>query len=381
MPPGGTASRGVQPKGIALLIFKVCGFVNKITDGRRVHSLLAAYCEKNGIDFEELRAGRMMGTRKYERVVFNNFTGATPDALRIKTFGRFGNSCVRIWNALIVAKALGIKTVVIPDHAIWKPTHLGSALDLNVIRNADFGGAKGRSVLEGDLLTTKPFKKALSKLSNVDRQLIVQNYLQPCVLAYVPAAEAIPEEDIVLHFRSGDVFSRLWSVHPNYLQPPFAYYQICLQHHLGRYPNANVHLVYEDRGNPCIAAVEKYLKQLGVSWKSHSADLKTDLSFLMEAATVVWGIGSFGRGISLCSTKLRRSYNFHNQPFDVSAPSKKPTYAFKLETSWAVYDEGGGYIRPGTWKNRPAQHVTMLEYPMNALLLKENRPVVRAARK
>ena len=362
---------------LAQRFLSFCAFVNNVGHRRRINPPLAGYCKKNGINFEEILKGRMVGWN-YERYAFLNFTGSTPDALRIKSLGRFGNACTRIWNALIIAKALGIKTVVIPKDEMWKPASLGPMLELRVMEEADFMRLEGQSVLDGDLLTTRPFRKALTKLSLSDRQLIVKNYLEPCARAYACSVEVISSEDLVLHFRSGDIFGKSSKVHSAYLQPPLAYYQICLQHHLQRHPSAGVHLVYEDRGNPCIQAMESHLDAIQVPWKSSSSDLRSDLSFLMTATTIVWGIGTFGRGVSLCSEKLRVCYNFFNQPFDETKPYQNQIFGFKLKAAWAVYDEGRGYIPPGTWKNREPQRATMLGYPLSALAIKENRPVARA---
>ena len=376
-PAGSPNTLTLRRSGLAQWIFSVCTFVNNVGHRQRLHPLLAGYCEKSGINFDEIRAGRMIGLR-YERYVFRNFTGSTPDALRIKTLGRFGNACFRIWNALIIAKALGIKTVVIPSHEIWKPANLAPALDLRIMDESEFRRLPRQSVLDGDLLTTRPFRKVLSKLSLSDRRLIVKTYLEPCARAYACPVEMISPEDLVLHFRSGDIFGKPSKVHSAYLQPPLAYYQACLQHHLQRHPGAGVHLVYEDRGNPCIQAMESHLDAIKVPWKSRSADLRSDLSFLMTATTIVWGVGTFGRGVALCSEKLRGCYSFFNQPFDEAKPYQNQTYGFKLEESWAVYDEGRGYIRPGTWKNLPSQRAAMLGYAAGALAIKENRPVARA---
>jgi hypothetical protein len=55
----------------------------------------------------------------------------------------------------------------------------------------------------------------------------------------------LQEDDLVVHFRAGDVFAGQ-NVHPFYGQPPLSYYLSAVE----REQPSRVWLVFEDRGNP-----------------------------------------------------------------------------------------------------------------------------------
>src|SRR4029079_9856371 len=114
---------------------------------------------------------------------------------------------------------------------------------------------------------------------------IVSESIPPLVLNEIQEPDRrVEDDDLVLHFRSGDAFAGP-VVPRNHGQPPLSYYLSAVE----REQPARVWLVFEDRANPCIGATEAALQSRGVPILAQSSTLADDLRVLLSARRIVAG--------------------------------------------------------------------------------------------
>lgn len=276
--------------------------------------------------------------------------GSRPAYLRLVAWQSFGNAVEQLQNAFAVGQAVGAHTIVWPDHEFFEGERVG---EFRLIRSreelpAGFG-------IEGMFYYLEPFGLRLSR----DEQLqLVQDYVRPLVTNRIMGPDPrVRPDDLVLHFRAGDVFS---NPHPLYGQPPLAYYLAAVD----REQPHRVWLVFEDRANPTIDAAEAAIRARGVGVMVQSGHLESDLRVLLSAQRLVVGVGTFGLAVSMLSPRLRRLYLF--QGWDgwdyVTPPSEIQVVRAR--------DARGHYvasIMSQNWAGTPAQRDLMLSYPSEAI--------------
>lgn len=114
----------------------------------------------------------------------------------------------------------------------------------------------------------------------------------------------VTDHDLVIHVRSGDIF--MGNIHPDYIQPPFEYYDYVIRKH--NYNNILL-LSEPDFSNPVIPKLKETFPFITVS----SGSLEEDVSIILGAKNLIIGTGSFGSMLSLCSFHLRHLYCFDRQ--------------------------------------------------------------------
>jgi hypothetical protein len=169
-------------------------------------------------------------------------------------------------------------------------------------------------------------------------------------------AEPPGADEVVIHLRAGDIFGP--APHPNYGQPPLAYYQSVVAS-LRAEGIGRVCLVYEDRGNPVIAALEEWLAAEGLPCRHQSGRVEEDIAFLMAARHLVFGSGSFGHGICLLAGQIASVHAFDRMGLYEGLPN--------IGRLRLAHDAGGGYIPDWGWTNAPEQRQLMIDYPASAI--------------
>ena len=153
---------------------------------------------------------------------------------------------------------------------------------------------------------------AVAVLAGELRQRLVDRHVSS-LFAPPPLAEPRPPNHVAVHIRSGDLFDRA-DPHPNFVQPPLAYYTTALRHFAAPRTGVHVTLVYEDEGNPVIAALRAFLDQAGVPHSAASASLASDLAMLLEHRALVLGRGSFGVAVAALSKNVETLYVPWSEP-------------------------------------------------------------------
>ncbi len=268
--------------------------------------------------------------------------------LRLSKWLKFGNSIEQLHHLFYLAALYHIHRIVLPPSRVIQ----GRTVEEFEVTTSEDSTESGLG-LAGLFYYLDPLgldRPTESHLPNAQR------YIRPLLAPSLQVADPrVGENDLVLHFRAGDVFR-----HPvaHYGQPPLAYYLGSIE----RERPQRTWLVFEDRANPCVDAVEAWLQKHRLEAFTQSGSLEEDLRVLLSARRLVIGHGTFGSSIAMLSNHLRRLYTFQCQTWDVMPLPK-------VEMVQGV-DVAGAYtsaILSQNWKASPEQRELMLSYPSEAL--------------
>lgn len=255
-----------------------------------------------------------------------------------KWFGRLGNNAVQLAHAVHLAQELGIRQVEHPPHSMFR----GRVIDTG----ADGGSHPG---LAGEFFHARSLLPLAPALSMGRRKQIFLGTLWPRLVGrdcLGPEEKSLlqRESTLVIHVRSGDVFSA--NPHRGYVQPPLWYYRTILEGG----PWKDVLLVSEDDRNPVIAKLCADYPDI----RLHRASLARDFSVLCHAANLVGSYGTFTHAAFCFNADIRRYWIpgfLRDGPDFASAFPERVTLL-----------DCPGYIRVGEWGNSPEQRQTMLDY-------------------
>jgi len=284
------------------------------------------------------------------------------DVLHVTARPRFGNTIIQLSNALNLARTLDIKEIWLPG--FWYLKEQFTTRDGIRIKNppsTDDGSGKGKSILAGDFFQRRYFFDVLTP-----NRLPISSFLDSECLQLKPS-KSFGKRDLVIHLRSGDVFRTGQKVHPDYGQPPLAFYEKILASEQWD----SVTIVCEDDANPVLAHLLDSARSLTDNITKMSGSLQEDIECLLNAKTLVASSGTFIPAIAELSENLETIFCFNN------------TTAFQaLEVSiMEILDNTGEYlenIMRGNWENTPSQRLLMLHYPMENLIMKEYSPEGKA---
>ena len=312
----------------------------------------------------ELAVNRLGGTGAYRILAPQHILqGGQPhfEVLRVTTFGRFGNAVRRLRNVIAFARRYGVPRVeFVQRHELFGGDHirelsLGWSFPLEPPAEQQTPGIIGDFyVLHAFGFDTAPAEEAE----------IIRDYVRPLLSPRLRTPRwDVADDDLVLHFRSGDIF-KPQANHPAYGQPPASYYLSAVAREKPR----RVWLVYEDRRNPTVDAVEATLRAHGVTVFAQSTTLEGDMHVLLSARRIVAGIGTFVPAIASLSDRLRQLTSF-----------EPPIEALRELgiTQISGSDREGTYraaILSNNWRNSPEQREIMLSYPPGALQFTVHAP-------
>ncbi|WP_051953387.1 discoidin domain-containing protein [Methylocapsa aurea] len=282
--------------------------------------------------------------------------------LKLLYVGRFGNMLIQYINAILIAEKGGLKYVQLGQHELSDPIapiHAGSLtfLPSNVPLPE-----------EGAFLTGAFFAAAFTgaSASEAEKCRVAREIIRPHLLTGLGQIKNNSFQDfLAIHIRSGDLFADGNAVHAGYRQPPLSFYILVIRRLLANGTINRVLIVYEDRGNPCVDALEEYLTAEGIQFRSQSGTLAEDLSALVDAPHLVFGLGTFGYAVCRLSTRIQTVHYF--------APSPGVSYESipGIDKVYSVHDREGSYIKVGDWHNTAEQRRLMCSYPVDALEVRE----------
>lgn len=280
------------------------------------------------------------------------------DALLISNIRRFGNSFVQLGTALKIADALNISAIYIPEEdaaskmLVYSERSVINGID--VIFDSNISGSC--SILHGNFF----YMSSLATWFGVTDDLTGEIGSMAQVLSFADKGP-LDKNILVIHIRSGDVFSSQGRFHKGYGQPPLAYYTKIINEVLPE----KVVLVFENKTNPVIDALEKWCAKNIIDLEEVSGNLKDDIEYLLQAKTVVASNGTFIPVISCLSRHLENLYLFHplrkNFVYDFCNKILRKDLGINV-----VYDRVGKYssdILDHNWKNTDDQKALMLSYP------------------
>lgn len=325
------------------------------------HQALARFAARHQLDLDLLRGKPIADNDVYrERLdpysvrlpaspAASDYDGAIA-AVRLHRLYRFSNSLVQLAHALHAARHLGATELQVPNAWYLNPGRTVLSSSLALVNGRRHYGRDG-ATLEGLYFYGHTLAPACPDRPSL-RQLLQP--LRPA-LTLVLDQPPLPEDEIVLHLRSGDLFGP--DPHPAYFQPPLALYLRVLQHRAwGR-----AHLVFEDYGNPVVQALISWCASHGLPLSLHSWGLARDLALLLRAHTLVVGRGTFMPGVVALSRHAREVHSYG--PFDEGG-----SWGLDHIRNLIYSDPDGAYlkaVRP--WRDTLAQRALMLSFPADQL--------------
>jgi hypothetical protein len=274
--------------------------------------------------------------------------------LKVNENGAFGNCVIQYANAIEIALSAGLEYIQLGLGGLAR-------LDKSFIAGGitflpadapipDFG-----CFLEGYFFHTPP--------SRVRTCESYHSIIKDVVKSLFPGVVSEPKshDEFAIHIRSGDIFSS-W-VHADYVQPPLAFYILVIEKLLEEGMITKVKMVFEDRQNPVIDPLEKYLRDHNIPYSCQSGTVIADINALINARHMAYGVGTFGPAICHFSNTIENVFNF--VPEGANSIGKIPN----ITRFYNVIDESNGYIKTGEWINNEKQRSMMIEYPIENLKL------------
>ena len=209
-------------------------------------------------------------------------------------YGRLGNNIIQLSNIIDIAIAYkhNIKIKV-------KKLHF---FDLSVIEKCF------NEYNNNEIITDKynffynsrlPFSKDIFKQNIEERNKILQKAF------LISTINKLPENDIVIHIRSGDIFSS--NPHPNYVPPPLSYYT----KEIDKYKYEKIHIICEDTINPVVNELRKLYKNAVYERNT----LEKDIRIILGATNIIYSVGTFIPSLMLLSNNNKYLYGkvFENE--------------------------------------------------------------------
>lgn len=200
-----------------------------------------------------------------------------------KWYGRLGNNIIQLSNLIDIAIAF--------RHNIRFDAKKHSLFDISVIQkyfdkyqNTDKITDPKDHFFYKQLL---PFpEETFTQHAEERNQILREAFL-------IKDIKKLPENDLVVHIRSGDAFS-VRKPHPRYVPPPLSYYV----KQIDKFPYDTVHLVCEDKLNPVIDKLLTLYKN-AVFRKN---TLEEDIRLILGATNIVYSVGTFVPSLIQLST-------------------------------------------------------------------------------
>ena len=208
-------------------------------------------------------------------IIFNNL------------FGRLGNNIIQLSNIIDIAIAY--------KHNIKFNVKKLNFFDLSVIEKYF------NKYNNSEILTDKynfyygsrlPFSNDIFKQNVEERNKILQKAF------LINNINKLPENDIVIHIRSGDIFSS--SPHSKYVPPPLSYYI----NEIDKYKYEKIHIICEDTINPVVNELLKLYKNAVYEKNT----LEKDIRIILGATNIIFSVGTFIPSLMLLSNNNKYIY-------------------------------------------------------------------------
>ncbi len=315
---------------------------------------------------------------------------AAPDGSKAKIVGldisysaRFGNLMIQYINAAVLARKTGLRYVRLGSHALFDVRQRFEAHGLVFLPRDEPLPSDG-CFLSGTFFISDPFVPQLMpflRFTPDDERLftqVAQEIIRPFMLTGIPLPdESHPEDEVTVHMRSGDVFAPYTPVVRGYRQPPLSFYTLVISRLCRDHGVRRARLVFEDRGNPCVDALEAWLWDRGITTRLQCGSLHQDMSALIDAPHLVLGHGTFGYAACRLSKRVKTLHYFEPELGGAYGSIDVIDRVFSVSDALGGYLKAYEYAKPFNddegWFNRPEDRALMLSYPVEALTIFEFR--------
>ena len=267
--------------------------------------------------------------------------------------GNLGNNIICLTHALYLARQTSSELVV-PTYRHFTKT----GWDFRNDTTADNGDVHRIAVTDAWSFFVKEEMQALlpdwSFGTPAQRELLINEVL--------PAFRVTPKHErgaVVVHVRSGNIFTN--GIHPDYTQPPFAFYQAVLA--LPELAELRILLCTEDHANPVVdLIVERYTSRVRVI-----TDLDEGMQTMLGAKHLVLARSTFSEGLGKMAPMLESLYfPVCHDLHDVNRldPVQQQVWA----DAAYCYEYGDDYIALGSWTASKEQLQLMANYTVDKVV-------------
>ena len=249
-------------------------------------------------------------------------------------YGRLGNNIQQCAVGTMVAQQCGSTFKQELDHDIIEKyeTTFGSSNEEQVSKFFYWEGPYREVTLSSGFITRS--------ISQVCKEFVFPHLRVPRV--------SVPDDTIVIHIRSGDVFDKGVDNPDQYVPNPLSFYMQLID----SFSTALV-VTEDDEYNPVVQELKKHSKVT-----VQSLTVQEDFATMLAAKNLASsGVGTFAVAAALCSQNIE---NFYCS--DVSI-SEHLNYHMLVGTDVKVHVmELKDYLKPGQWENSDEQRQFILSY-------------------
>jgi len=329
-----------------------------------------AFCRRYGFNLNYLH-----GPDRYTVAgAADDFDGRV-NSIAILRNGRFGNIVLQLLHASMLARQLRIEQIY--GFTFQGGPNAGT-IETPGLRFCFADGrtdAAPKPTLVGEFFNSYAFQSALSGLHADFVADTISTCLLPLFADRLASAEGDAQE-AVLHFRSGDIFdappTSIW-----YVQPPAAFYVSAFRNLRERGYVRRARLVFEDRRNPAVDAVEAALRAEGVPVALTDGTFDADLSALVGARHIVSSFSTFTEAAALLSPRLVTYSAFRSLESHAHLHEHRPVPLFEAQLRlrsvrmFLFRDTDDSFIAPLDWRNTQEQRHAIVTFNAELLTLTE----------
>lgn len=255
-------------------------------------------------------------------------------------FGRLGNNIQQISNGIYFCEENGIKFTS-PDHPMIDAMEINFGNNHFKIKDTSHNWFYFFDGPDADFIVDV-------KDLNYSRKSICEQYILPNLkVNRTLINDPLPEDLLVIHLRSGDLFTHWPKTHT---QNPLAYYM-----HLFNLFKFNVQIISEDMNHPFI----KIFSQLNLNIQTPSVE--DALTTLLRARNIATsGVSSFGSAAALCSKNIKKYFCT-----DLFLKESLNPYMLKDHLEVYILDLGDKYIKVGDWNCSTETFEKLFNYQEN----------------
>lgn len=230
------------------------------------------------------------------------------EALEVVKLGGFGNNYWSIINAMSIATDLNVTDIYVDQKEFW---WINKDIPAGKFRMIPGKPPKNINLMKHDFYYGFPNYK-------INKQPY-QDLLIPHLKSKLPPIN-IPDDTLVLHVRSGDIFS--YHVDEGYAQPPLCFYKMILEKRKWK----NIILLAVDKLNPVIPELIK----MGIKYEK--MNIQKTIQYIYYSKNLVQGYGTFIDSILRCCDVPKLIYMFGDY-----RQKHFPNYGGRFNKTFKIY--------------------------------------------
>ena len=230
-------------------------------------------------------------------------------------FGRLGNNIIQLSNIIDIALTYKHNIVFQVNHRFF---------NIKIIQNHFNQYKNNKTITDKFNFYYKNKLKYSNEIFKVNKEKR-NKILKEAFL--INDINKLNEDDLIIHIRSGDIFSL--NPHPNYVPPPLSYYT----KQIDKYKYKKIIIVCEDRVNPVINKLLE-LYENSIYKKNNLID---DIRILLGASNIIFSVGTFVPSLMLLSENIKYLYG---NSFD----NKDLKYYYEVMKPWKNTKQQRDYI-------------------------------------